>query len=160
MKQSLKIIAIMFSCLGSAAIAQSGGISLSGGNHDAALPVEITADTLSVDQSSNSASFSGNARVGQGDLRLGADQITVRYDQTGGKIASVTATGNVVFTNGVDMAEAASAVYDVTAGGMVMTGNVLLVQGNTAISGDKMLLNILSNTAKISGNVKTVLTPK
>jgi lipopolysaccharide export system protein LptA len=160
MKQSLKLVAVIFSCLGSAVVAQSSGISLGGSKHDATLPVEITADTLSVDQSSNSASFSGNARVGQGELRLGADQIAVRYDQSGGQISSVTAAGNVVFTNGVDMAEAANAVYDVATGGLVMTGNVLLVQGQTAISGDRMVLNILDNTARVSGNVKTVLTPK
>jgi lipopolysaccharide export system protein LptA len=160
MKQSLKIIAVIATCLGAAAGAQSSGITLGGGKHDATLPVEITADTLSVDQSSNSASFAGNARVGQGQLRLGADKITVLYDQTGGKIASVTATGNVVFTNGVDMAEARNAVYNVTAGGLIMKGNVLLVQGNTAISGDEMVFNVLANTAKVTGNVKTVLNPK
>ena len=91
---------------------------------------------------------------------MGADQIAVRYDQTGGQIASVTATGNVVFTNGIDMAEAANAIYDVAAGGLIMTGNVLLVQGKTAISGDRLVLNVLANTAKITGNVKTILTPK
>jgi len=160
MKQSLKTFAIIFSCIGTISAAQSGGISLGGGKHDTSLPVEITADTLSVDQSSNSASFSGNAKVGQGELRLGADQISVRYDQTGGQISSVTAKGNVVFTNGIDMAEAAQAVYDVASGGLIMTGNVLLVQGATAISGDRMDLNILANTAKVTGNVKTVLTPK
>ena len=160
MKQCLKITVLIFSCLGSTVVAQSSGISLSGGKHDTTLPVEITADSLSVDQSSNSASFNGNARVGQGELRLGADQIAVRYEQTGGQIASVTATGNVVFTNGIDMAEAASAIYDVAAGGLIMTGNVLLVQGKTAISGDRLVLNVLANTAKITGNVKTILTPK
>jgi len=142
------------------AFAQSAGITLSGAKHDATLPVEITAENLSVDQASNTASFAGNARVGQGALRLGADRITVKYDQTGGQIASVTATGNVVFTNGTDMAEASNAVYDVTFGGLVMTGNVLLVQGQTAISGDRLDLNVLANTAKVTGNVKTVLTPK
>lgn len=159
MIQSLKIIATALICLGSSAISQTSGFALSGGKHDATLPVEITADSLSVDQSSNTASFSGNARVGQGDLRLGADQISVNYDQSGGQIASVQASGNVVFTNGVDMAEAENAVYDVTVGGLVMTGNVLLVQGKTAISGDRLDLNILNNTAKVTGNVKTVLTP-
>jgi lipopolysaccharide export system protein LptA len=159
MKQSLIIIATALMCFGTVAISQTSGIILNGSEHDTTLPVEITADSLSVDQSSNTANFSGNARVGQGSLRLGADQITVNYDQAGGQIASVQATGSVVFTNGVDMAEAANAVYNVAGGGLVMTGNVLLVQGATAISGDRLDLNILANTAKVTGNVKTVLTP-
>jgi len=145
---------------GGAISAQGASFTLAGGAHDTTLPVEVTADSLSIDQSSNSATFDGTARVGQGTLRLGADQIVVSYNQEGSAISSVQATGNVVFTNGVDMAESGSARYDVTSGQLVMKGNVLLVQGNTAISGNQLNLNILANTAKVTGNVKTVLTPK
>jgi len=107
---------------GGAISAQGASFTLAGGAHDTTLPVEVTADSLSIDQSSNSATFDGTARVGQGTLRLGADQIVVSYNQEGSAISSVQATG--------------------------------------AISGNQLNLNILANTAKVTGNVKTVLTPK
>lgn len=160
MKRCLIIFLMVLMCTGSVSHAQVAGLKLSGANHDTSLPVEVTADSLSVDQSSNTATFEGAARVGQGALRLGADKITVKYDQTGGEIVSVQAIGNVVFTNGVDMAEAGNAIYSVSSGLLSMSGDVLLVQGNSAISGDKLDLNVLANSAKVTGNVKTVLVPK
>lgn len=160
MKLGTKIFAMACICAATTAFAQGASLSLSGGNHDTSLPVEVTADSLSLDQSSSTATFEGTARVGQGAVRLAADKIVVKYDQAGSAIASVQAIGNVVFTNGVDMAEAANATYQVSSGALVMKGSVLLVQGNTAISGNQLNLNVLANTAKITGNVKTVLTPK
>lgn len=152
--------AIIFSILiPSIAWAQGASFSLGGSAHDNSLPVEVTADNLSVDQASSSAKFSGNARVGQGDLRLGADEITVNYNQDTSEIASVTAQGSVVFTNGVDSAESANAKFDVEAGVLVMNGNVLLLQGKNAFTGDSLSLDIIKSTANLSGNVKTVLAP-
>tara|TARA_R110002094_G_scaffold10677_11_gene20566 strand:+ start:311 stop:793 length:483 start_codon:yes stop_codon:yes gene_type:complete len=160
MKLSSKTFAIALICIGAPLWAQQTTLSLAGGVHDTTLPVEVTADSLSLDQGSLSATFEGTARVGQGSLRLGADKIIINYNKAGGDINSVHALGNVVFTNGVDMAEAGNATYVVSTGQLVMTDRVLLVQGATAISGNRLDLDVLANTAKVSGNVKTVLTPK
>jgi len=139
--------------------AQNASLSLSGANHDINLPVEITANNLSINQSSNSAIFEGTAYVGQGSLRLSADKIVVRYNQDTGKVTSVEATGKVVFTNGEDIAEAESAIYKIDSGLLSMSGNVLLVQGKSTISGNYLDMNILKNIANLSGNVKTTLAP-
>jgi len=139
--------------------AQNASLSLSGANHDINLPVEITANNLSINQSSNSAIFEGTAYVGQGSLRLSADKIVVRYNQDTGKVTSVEATGKVVFTNGEDIAEAESAIYKIDSGLLSMSGNVLLVQGKSTISGNYLDMDILKNIANLSGNVKTTLAP-
>ena len=139
--------------------AQNASLSLSGANHDINLPVEITANNLSINQSSNSATFEGTAYVGQGSLRLSADKIVVRYNQDTGKVTSVEATGKVVFTNGEDIAEAESAIYKIDSGLLSMSGNVLLVQGKSTISGNYLDMDILKNIANLSGNVKTTLAP-
>ena len=139
--------------------AQNASLSLSGANHDINLPVEITANNLSINQSTNSAIFEGNAYVGQGLLRLSADKIVVRYNQDTGKVTSVEATGKVVFTNGEDIAEAESAIYKIDSGLLSMSGNVLLVQGKSTISGNYLDMDILKNIANLSGNVKTTLAP-
>ena len=139
--------------------AQNASLSLSGANHDINLPVEITANNLSINQSSNSAIFEGTAYVGQGSLRLSADKIVVRYNQDTGKVTSVEATGKVVFTNGEDIAEAESAIYKIDSGLLSMSGDVLLVQGKSTISGNYLDMDILKNIANLSGNVKTTLAP-
>tara|TARA_B100001063_G_C16699872_1_gene521983 strand:- start:27 stop:509 length:483 start_codon:yes stop_codon:yes gene_type:complete len=159
MKIYLKLFTLGLLLLSTKVFAQNASLSLSGANHDINLPVEITANNLSINQSSNSAIFEGTAYVGQGSLRLSADKIVVRYNQDTGKVTSVEATGKVVFTNGEDIAEAESAIYKIDSGLLSMSGNVLLVQGKSTISGNYLDMDILKNIANLSGNVKTTLAP-
>jgi len=42
----------------------------------------------------------------------------------------------------------------------VLSGNVLLVQGQTAITADRMHVDTTAGTAKMEGRVKTVLNVK
>jgi lipopolysaccharide export system protein LptA len=159
MKNYLNLITLGLLLLSPKVFAQNASLSLSGTNHDITLPVEITANNLSINQSSNSAIFEGTAYVGQGSLRLSADKIVVSYNQDSGKVTSIEATGKVVFTNGEDVAEAESAIYKINSGLLSMSGNVLLVQGKSIISGNYLDMNILKNIANLSGNVKTTLAP-
>ena len=159
MKIYLKLFTLGLLLLSSKVFAQNASLSLSGANHDINLPVEITANNLSINQSSNSAIFEGAAYVGQGSLRLSANKIVVNYNQDTGKVTSVEATGKVVFTNGEVIAEAESAIYKIDSGLLSMSGNVLLVQGKSTISGNYLDMNILKNIANLSGNVKTTLAP-
>ena len=159
MKNYLNLITLGLLLLSPKVFAQNASLSLSGANHDITLPVEITANNLSINQSSNSAIFEGTAYVGQGSLRLSADKIVVSYNQDSGKVTSIEATGKVVFTNGEDVAEAESAIYKINSGLLSMSGNVLLVQGKSIISGNYLDMNILKNIANLSGNVKTTLAP-
>ncbi|MDB9891961.1 hypothetical protein OAC99_00780 [Amylibacter sp.] len=159
MKIYLKLFILGLLLLSPKVFAQNASLSLSGANHDINLPVEITANNLSINQSSNSAIFEGTAYVGQGSLRLSADKIVVIYNQDTGKVTSVEATGKVIFTNGEDIAEAESAIYKIDSGLLSMSGNVLLVQGKSTISGNYLDMDILKNIANLSGNVKTTLAP-
>jgi lipopolysaccharide export system protein LptA len=142
------------------AVPQSASISLGAEKHDATLPVEVTADSLSVESSSNTATFKGNARAGQGELRLAAEVIVVTYAKDGSRIEQIEATRNVMFTNGVEIAEANKAVYRVADELIVMTGNVVLLQGQNAISGDDLTLDLATSKGVIKGNVKSVFVPK
>ncbi len=142
------------------AVAQGASIALTPGNYDNSLPVEVTADMLNVAQAENTAEFVGNAKAIQGDMRLGADKVVVKYNQEQSAIETVTATGNVVFTNGTEVAEAQKAVYRLGSSNVVLTGNVLLLQGANAISGDSLTLDLTTNKGSMRGNVKTVFVPK
>lgn len=152
-------LGLALTCAVGAGWAQGTAVNLSGAAFDATLAVEVSADTLTVDQSSSAATFEGNARVRQGEMRLGADGIRVEYLAEGG-VSKVEATGNVTFTNGSETAEANSAVYTIGDATIAMSGGVLLIQGPNAMSGDRLMLDLTTNTGSVEGNVKTIFTPK
>ncbi len=152
-------LALVLLCGAQGALAQGASIGLRGEAYDGSLPVEVTADSLSVDQTSSTAVFEGNARVTQGAMQLGADEIRIDYQADGDGISRVEASGNVTFTNGTEVAEAQNAVYLVGTAEITMTGGVLLLQGQNTISGDALVLNLEAGTGRMQGNVKTVFTP-
>jgi lipopolysaccharide export system protein LptA len=127
---------------------------------NAALPVEATADDLQVSSDTNSAIFSGNAKVVQGILDLRADKITVFFQDDVRNIRTVKALGQVKFTNGEEIAEAQSAQFDVASQVITFSNNVILRQTQTVLTGDKLTYNIKTNRSQMAGNVKTIFTPK
>ena len=143
--------------LASVAIAQGTQLSFGGIKADPSQPVEVTADNLEVDQTTGQATFSGNVFVTQGEMKLSADKVQVIYDQEARKIARMDATGNVLLVSGPDAAEAQNAEYTVASGTIVMTGNVLLNQGPSTIAGERMVVDLTTGAAQISGRVRTLL---
>jgi len=121
------------------------------------LPIEVTSDSLAVDQNAGTAIFTDNVIAVQGEMRLTADEVTVFYDTVTSDIVEVVAVGNVILISGPDAAESENAVYDVNAGTIVMTGDVLVTQGPSALTSDKMTIQIDDGTAQMNGRVRTVL---
>jgi len=146
---------------GFAALAGAQGAPVAFGQmqSDRSLPVEVTADDLSVNQADSTAVFTGGVVIAQGMMRLSAPHVRVVYlaDQSG--IRSLEASGGVTLASGEDAAEAARADYDITTGMIELRGDVLLVQGDNAITGDTVIVDIGAGTARVSGRVKTVLQP-
>jgi lipopolysaccharide export system protein LptA len=143
------------------AMAQSANIALGSGGFDASIPVEVTADQFSVDQATGKAVFDGNVLIAQGDLRLSAGTVTIEYAEEGGAnaISRLLASGGVTFVTSSDAAEAANAVYSVSQGTVTLSGDVLLTQGQSAIAGDRLVLNLESGNGRMEGRVRTVFTP-
>jgi lipopolysaccharide export system protein LptA len=139
--------------------AQEAKIAFGGLKQDTTLPVEVQADQLSVDNASGKAVFSGNVLVGQGEMRLAAGTATVEYDAGGKSIARLLLTGGVTITNKTDAAEAREAVYTIATGEVVMTGDVLLTQGASAMSGQKLVIDLKAGTGRMEGRVQTTFIP-
>lgn len=147
---------LAFLLLPMAAAAQSTDVTLGTINADPTEPVEISADSLSVDQDSGRAVFSGNVIVGQGELRLAATRIEVIYQADSGDISRLEASGGVTFVTATEEAEAASAVYDLDGRSLTLTGDVLLTQGSSAIAADRMDVDLDTGNATMQGRVRTV----
>jgi len=137
------------------AMAQTN-INLGGITADPSAPVEVAADSLSVDQDTGTAIFDGNVVIGQGALRIAAGQAQAVYDGTTGDIASFEASGGVTFANGIEAAEAQSATYDLQNRTLILIGDVLLTQGASALSADRMTIDVESGNAQMEGRVRTV----
>jgi lipopolysaccharide export system protein LptA len=152
--------AVVLSCLPGLAMAQAGALSFGQGTRDRAAPVEVSSDALSVDQNDNSALFTGSVVIAQGEMRLAAPRVRVVYLPDRSGIETLEASGGVTLTSGEDAAEAQDAAYNLGTGMIELRGNVLLVQGTNAISGDTVIVDTNAGTAQVTGRVKTILRPQ
>lgn len=150
------IVVAFFFVLPAFALGQSAGLQLGGLSFDANAPIETSADSLTITGNGTETVFTGNVVVGQGKLRLSADRVAVTSASAGG-IAEMNATGNVTFVTPQDAIEAQSAVYSLADQKLVLTGEVLISQGQSAIMGDKVDLDLTTGAAVVSGNVRTIL---
>lgn len=154
---------LLIAALPFAAGAQGTQVAFSGLKQDPTLPVQVSADQLKVNQSDGTAVFSGHVIVGQGQIRLAADEVRVEYDKTAagakGHVSRMVATGNVTFTSGNEAAESKQAVYTVDDGRVVMTGDVILTQGQNAMSGQTLDIDLKAGTGQMEGRVQTVFHP-
>lgn len=146
----------LFALLLAAPLAAQTNIDLGGITTNPNAPVEVAADSLSVDQETGTAIFEGNVVIGQGDLRIGASRAQVVYDGANGNIASFEASGGVTFTTATEAAEAQNANYDLINGKLVLTGDVILTQGPSALSADRMTIDVKTGNAQMEGRVRTV----
>lgn len=126
-------------------------------NADASAPVEVDADSLTVDRDTGNVTFSGNVRIGQGNLRIAAGQVVVRYDADQRRILHLVASGGVTLVTATEQAEAQRATYDLLANRLVLEGDVLVTQGASALSAGRMEVDLASGRASLSGRVRTVL---
>ena len=141
-------------------LAQGSQVAFGNTQQDSSLPVEVTAETLDVNQTDNTAVFTGNVVIGQGEMRLSAPRVLVVYKADQSDIQRLEARGGVTIVSGQDAAEGSEADYNIDSGIIELRGDVLLVQGPQALTSDKMLVDTRAGTARMTGRVKTVLQPE
>ncbi|MCH2163675.1 MAG: LptA/OstA family protein [Marinovum sp.] len=152
------LLSLLLTCgLAAGSIAQETQVGFGTVNANPDDPVEVTAQRLNVSEADGAAIFSGDVIIVQGQMRLTAPRVKVKYDDATGDVSSMEATGGVTLVSGDEAAEASRADYDVADGMIVMTGNVLLTQGRSALTSDRMDVDLNDNTAVMRGSVKTVL---
>lgn len=163
MRVLLAIVALSLALgLDNPAVAQTS-MPMKGLSADPSAPIEVEADALEVSQADGAAIFKGNVLIVQADMRLAAAEVRVHYSQAEGggqsKIVKMTASGGVTLASGSEQAEAETAVYDVEAGTIRLSGNVLLTQGPTIVSGESLVVTLATGVGVMEGRVKTVINP-
>lgn len=133
------------------ATAQAQGVPnpFSGLGRDSDQPIQIAADTTTADLRSETATYAGNVRVSQGNLKLKSDKLAIKAAK--GTILRIEATGNVVLASPQGQATGASAVYDIAQREVRMGGKVVLAQGQNILRGTSLVINLATGRAALTG---------
>lgn len=153
-------LCLMITLSAQIAAAQTAGIAFGGIKGDPTLPVDVTAESLTISQKDGSAEFAGKVLVIQGAMRLSADLLRVEYKADKSGVARLFATGNVLLINDADAAAADEAIYTVDEGQVLMLGNVRLTQGATILTAPKMIVDLKTGLGTLEGGVKTSFAPQ
>ena len=141
--------------LGLASPAAAQG-ALGGFRTDPDKPIEVEADALEVQDSKHTATFIGNVRVVQGDIRMKSDRLIVYYSgggQGGGsRIEKIAATGNVLVSSPDEQTASGEwANYMVATRRIEMGNSVVLRQGENVIRGSTLQVDLNTGHARVSG---------
>ena len=124
--------------------------------YDTSLPIEITADTLEVQQNPGVAIFRGNVDAMQGEMNLRADLLTVHYRKgEAGKnaISLIEAEGNVFLSSPSEMAQGDKGVYNIDASTIELNGTVVLTRGENVIRGNRLVMNLATGLSKMESGI-------
>lgn len=148
----------------------SGAMSAFSPNRDQ--PVRIESNTLEVRDKIRQAVFAGDVKLTQGDTVLKCKVLVVFYEdppppaaskkgappgqqppqaqKSGGQqIKRAEAKGDVLITQKDQTASGDNGVYDLKANTVVMTGNVVVTQGQAVTRGERMVVNLETGITKV-----------
>lgn len=148
MTRTAVIAALAFVCSSPIAFAQTPN-PFSGMGRDSDKPIAIAADTTTADLRSETATYAGNVRVTQGDLKLRSDTLSIKAAK--GTISRIEAKGNVVLASPQGQATGATATYDIAQREVRMGGKVVLAQGQNILRGTSLVINLATGRAALTG---------
>jgi lipopolysaccharide export system protein LptA len=138
---------LAFLSLAAGALAQAANpFSMSA--KDADKPIGISADSIVANIKDQTATYAGNVVVSQGELRLRSDALSIQANK--GEVRRIQAKGNVVLASAQGQATGSMADYDVTGRSVVMTGKVVLSQGQNVMRGSRLVVNLASGQVQLT----------
>ena len=126
-------------------------------------PIDITANEAEVINSKCVAIWRGAAEALQGSSRLRADTISVYSHPKGvsaggqpacGGTDRIEADGHVYYVTAQQNARGDHAVYSQASDEIVLTGDVIIVQGQDVARGDRLTIKVSTKQARLDSNVK------
>jgi lipopolysaccharide export system protein LptA len=149
--------------VGMAAVSPAAAQLARGGNNSNA-PIDLTADELEVTNAQCLSVWRGSAEALQADARLRTDVLkiygTVGPTKPGGNGPSCGATsriealGNVYYVTPLQRIRGDNATYDKASDLMVVTGDVVAVQGKNVLRGQRMVIHVKTGEAQMQTDVK------
>lgn len=143
-------------------------------NHDTSQPINISSDSLEVDQEKKLATFTGKVEAIQGDINLRSDKMVVHYnelqaDETQEKpenenkdkeqrntISKIEVEGNVFLSTPRETAKGNEGLYDVDKDQVILKGDVVVTKGKNVVKGDHLVYDLVKGTSKMVSSGKDV----
>jgi lipopolysaccharide transport protein LptA len=117
-------------------------------------PIYITADWMEVDQTKNTIVYKGRVVTVQTDMTMRSEILTAYIDPETKKMKQIIAEGKVNATQGNRVATGEKAVFDDTAKTVTLTGSPVMRQGNSQVSGVKIIYYTEQDKAVTEGDGK------
>jgi len=92
----------------------------------------------------------GRAEITQGANRLRADRVNLSFGDDNG-VTRVEAIGQVYFVTPTQTMRGDRAVYDLNTDELVVTGEVILAQGENVLRGGRLVYNVRTETGRMAG---------
>lgn len=161
MRRILLSLCLAIAALSSPTLAQEVNVAFGQSLRLDGSQLEITADSLSVDQTTGASIFSGNVVAQQDTMRIMAQDLRIEYEAGAApgsqRIGQLIASGGVTMVTSAEAIEAREAVYSLTAQTLEMTGDVVLAQGANVLSGQRFIADLRNGSGRMIGRVRTII---
>jgi len=117
-------------------------------------PIYITADWMEVDQVKNVITYKGRVVMLQADMTMRSEVLTAYYDPEMKQMKQIIAEGKVNAVQGNRMATGEKAVFDDRSKTVTLTGNPVMRQGNSQVTGTKVVYFTEQDRAVAEGDGK------
>jgi len=148
-----KTTSIFTTALAVSAIFAAPAMAQFAGNSGA--PITIDADDSRLE--GGLAIFSGQVDARQGDVRILTDEMTITGRQNGGSginsamgdIEKIVAVGNFYYITPTQEVRGERGVYTQADNNFTVTGDVILLQDDSVVTGDKLIYNLDTEEARV-----------
>jgi lipopolysaccharide export system protein LptA len=117
-------------------------------------PIFITSDWMEVDQKKNTITYKGRVVTVQAEMTMRSETLTAYYDPEMKQMKQIIAEGKVNATQGNRVATGQKAVFDDQAKTVTLTGSPVMRQGNSQVSGVKIVYFIEQDKSIVEGDDK------
>ena len=115
-------------------------------------PVEITADTFTLDEASHEAVFTGNVVVTHPTVKVWAPKVVATYGEGGTTdIETFEATGDVRLETDDQTATGDRAVFTPADQLLRLTGNVKVINSGGTVNSSELVVNLATNVSTFTG---------
>ena len=127
-------------------------------------PIFVSSDRMEVDRQKNILIYLGRVVVVQDDMTMRSDKLTTYFDADLQQMKEAIAEGKQVqVTQGDRVATGTKAVFDGVTQTITMTGNPVMRQGNSEVSGERIIYFMTEDRAIVesgkSNRVKATIFP-
>jgi lipopolysaccharide export system protein LptA len=117
-------------------------------------PIYINSDWMEFDQTKGTITYKGRVVTTQGDMTIRSETLIAEYTPDMKQIKQIVAEGKVNATQGNRVATGDKAVFDDQAKTVTLTGSPVMRQGNSQISGSKVIYFVEQDKAVAEGDGK------